>query len=283
MADLNFQYSLANSDNFRNHVLAQLISSAISILNETLNDVQTVSVSGGPTGGTFTLSSLPGVTVTKPGTLTSAANTVTGLPTTQDLFVGMSVTGTNVPANTTLATITSTTAGTLSANATGSGAQSLTFSGGGSVTVPFNCSAAQLQALLGALPGIGQANVICTGGPLPGTPIVVTFVNGEGNTPQLLMTILSNNLTGGTSPTPTVAHTTTGVAVALHDARAAQAKRWLTTNTDPGLLFRVCLGVSADATVAGQWNANGSLNGVSEATAAAAIANAVAANWNSFN
>ncbi len=74
------------------------------------------------------------------GTLTSGAGTVTGLPTTLDMWVGMPVEGVGVPAGTTVASITSASAITLSANATTSGVQSLRLfpfgygNGGGNAT-----------------------------------------------------------------------------------------------------------------------------------------------------
>lgn len=63
---------------------------------------------------------------TRSGTLVNGANTVTGLSSTLDLWVGMPVEGVGVPAGTTVASIASANAITLSANATASGAQTLT-------------------------------------------------------------------------------------------------------------------------------------------------------------
>lgn len=77
---------------------------------------------------------------TRSGTLTSGQNTVTGLSTTLDIFVGMPIEGAGVPAGTTVASITSTSTITLSANTTVSGVQSLRLfpfgygSAGGSTT-----------------------------------------------------------------------------------------------------------------------------------------------------
>jgi len=59
---------------------------------------------------------------------------------------------------------------------------------------------------------IGYSNVAVSGGPLPGTPVVVTFEGLLGNSLQPVMTIGANNLTGGSAPTPSVAHTTSGSA-----------------------------------------------------------------------
>jgi hypothetical protein len=75
--------------------------------------------------------------------------------------------------------------------------------------IPYNTTSSAIQAILNAVPGIAAVGgVTCTGGPLPTTPIVVTFVN-QGIQP--LMLAQSTLLTGGTTPAATVAHTTSGV------------------------------------------------------------------------
>ncbi len=63
---------------------------------------------------------------TQTGTLTSGSPTVTGLPDTTQLAVGMGVSGTGIAGGTTIQSVDSGTQITLSANATASGAQSLT-------------------------------------------------------------------------------------------------------------------------------------------------------------
>lgn len=76
------------------------------------------------------LTAVPGSTVALPtqsGTETATSATITGLTSTGILSVGMSVTGTGIPASTTIASIVSSTSITLSAAATGTGAQTLTF------------------------------------------------------------------------------------------------------------------------------------------------------------
>ncbi len=77
---------------------------------------------------------------TRSGTTVSGTAAVTGLSTTADLYVGMSVEGAGIPAGTTIASITSATAITLSANATASATVPITLfyygygSGGSSTT-----------------------------------------------------------------------------------------------------------------------------------------------------
>lgn len=78
-------------------------------------------------------------------------------------------------------------------------------------TVPYNAAAAAVQALLDAHPSIGTGQSVVTGGPLPGTPIVVTF-SGSLKTGlyQPDFAIVSNALTGGASPAGAWVHTTPG-------------------------------------------------------------------------
>src|SRR5262249_17709922 len=59
------------------------------------------------------------------GTLTNGSASVTGIPSTKGLVAGQAVTGTGVPAGTTIQSVNSATAITLSAKATASGAQNL--------------------------------------------------------------------------------------------------------------------------------------------------------------
>lgn len=57
---------------------------------------------------------------TRSGTTANAANTLTGLASTTDLYVGMPIEGAGIPAGTTIATITGAASATMSANATAS-------------------------------------------------------------------------------------------------------------------------------------------------------------------
>lgn len=85
-----------------------------------------------------------------------------------------------------------------------------------SVTTPnlaFSATAAAVQAALEALSTIGAGNVTATGGPLPGTPVVITFVNTLAGSNQPLITIVAPAFTGGTTPVATVAETTPGTGL----------------------------------------------------------------------
>jgi hypothetical protein len=101
----------------------------------------------------------------------------------------------------------------------GPAAATLTSAGGAAsvmttAAIPFNATAAQVQAALVALSSIGANNVVCTGGPLPAASVTITFSGALAPGPQPVITVGANSLTGGTSPAPTVAHTTTGAQIA---------------------------------------------------------------------
>ena len=83
--------------------------------------------------------------------------------------------------------------------------------GGAATILAFNASSATVQTALQALSTIGSGNVTCTGGPLPGTPVVCTFAGTKSTGFQALMTAYSGALTGGSSPTVTITHTTSGL------------------------------------------------------------------------
>lgn len=74
------------------------------------------------------------------------------------------------------------------------------------LTIPYNASAVTLLGLLEALSNIAPGDVTVTGGPLPGTPLVVTFLSTSawGNDDVPLITVTTNSLTGGSSPTMTI-------------------------------------------------------------------------------
>lgn len=81
---------------------------------------------------------------------------------------------------------------------------------GQATIVAWDATASNVQSALQALSTIGSGNVTCTGGPLPGTAVVCTFAGTKATGQQPLMTTYSGNLTGGSSPTVAVAHTTPG-------------------------------------------------------------------------
>jgi hypothetical protein len=87
----------------------------------------------------------------------------------------------------------------------------LTFMGATTATIAYNAAAAAVQTALVALATIGTGNVVCGGGPLPGTPVTITFQGTLASQPLPLITANGAGLTGGSSPTASVARTTQGV------------------------------------------------------------------------
>lgn len=89
------------------------------------------------------------------------------------------------------------------------GTYTLTFSGQTTSPIAYNATASAVQAALEALSNISAGDVVCAGGPHPGTPVTVTFGgNYDGsNVPQMTAT---GSFTGGTSPAVTVTTTTPG-------------------------------------------------------------------------
>lgn len=86
----------------------------------------------------------------------------------------------------------------------------ISYAGQTTGAIAYNASAANVDTALEALSNIAAGEVVCAGGPLPGTAVTVTFANGLGSTNIALMTADSTNLTGGTTPTASIATTTTG-------------------------------------------------------------------------
>jgi hypothetical protein len=83
------------------------------------------------------------------------------------------------------------------------------FGGQTSAPIPYNATAAQLQAALVAMTSIGPGGVVCTGGPLPAA-ISCAFAGLNAVKPLALMTF-TDGYTGGSSPATAVSTTTAGV------------------------------------------------------------------------
>lgn len=91
------------------------------------------------------------------------------------------------------------------------GTFTLTFQGQTTSPIAFNATAATVVAALQALANVGATGATATGGPLPTTPVVVTFAGNLANTGLSLITANSAGLTGGSSPAVTVTRTTAGL------------------------------------------------------------------------
>jgi hypothetical protein len=85
------------------------------------------------------------------------------------------------------------------------GTFTLTASAGTTSPIPYNATATQVATALVALSGVDAADVVVTGGPLPGTPVVITWTGKFQGEAQTLLTANATALTGGTTPavTPT--------------------------------------------------------------------------------
>lgn len=90
------------------------------------------------------------------------------------------------------------------------GTFTLTYAAATTAAIPWNATAGQVQAALIALAGVGPGSVEVIGGPLPLIDMAVKF-DGALNGTVTAITATSTGLTGST-PTITVAHTTTGAS-----------------------------------------------------------------------
>jgi hypothetical protein len=164
-------YSMSGIDGrnppFLQRVIAAMVTAAINVVSEATNDVQTVTITGTPTGGTFTLNN------------------------------------------------------------------------NGAITAPilFNATAGTVQLALGS-------NTIVTGGPGPGTPYTVTFVNAQAATPEPVITSTSA-FTGGSSPAVSITHTTVGLGFVNHTARLNLARLILKEPLSFGMLFALAAATNA--------------------------------------
>ena len=98
---------------------------------------------------------------------------------------------------------------TITGSPTG-GTFTLTFGGQTTAATAYNATAATVQANLEALSTIGSGNVSVSGS--AGGPYTVTFQNDLGYTNVAAMTASGASLTGGSSPSVTIATSTAGSA-----------------------------------------------------------------------
>lgn len=91
------------------------------------------------------------------------------------------------------------------------GSFTLTYAGQTTAAIPYNATASAVQSALEALSNIAVGDVACTGGPLPGAAVDVTFTGALAGRNVDQMTATSS-LTGGTAPAVTVTTVTAGGA-----------------------------------------------------------------------
>jgi hypothetical protein len=89
----------------------------------------------------------------------------------------------------------------------------LSFRGVQTAAIAFSATAAAIQAALEALSTVGVGNVVCAGGPLPGSPVTITFQGTLAGQNQPMIAVASQAFTGGTTPAAAVAETTPGVGL----------------------------------------------------------------------
>lgn len=97
---------------------------------------------------------------------------------------------------------------TITGTPTGGGF-TLTKDGQTTTSLAFNADKNAVEDALELLSTIGVGNVRVTGGPAPGTPLVITFVNDLGRRDISVMTA-AHTFTGGASPAIAVTTTTAG-------------------------------------------------------------------------
>lgn len=90
------------------------------------------------------------------------------------------------------------------------GAFPVSFKGSPNASIAFNETAAAADTKLEALSTIGAGNVAVTGGPLPGTPLTVTFTGTLAGQNVEKLVASKTGLTGGTNVAVTVATSVIG-------------------------------------------------------------------------
>lgn len=111
---------------------------------------------------------------------------------------------------------------TITGSPTG-GTFTLTWGGHTTTAIQWNSSAAAMQTIIQATTGFGAGTALCTGGPLPATPINVEFAAALGFAAQATFTH-TDSLTGGSSPAvvPSVAQVGQGWTTASASSYTVQ-------------------------------------------------------------
>lgn len=126
------------------------------------------------------------------------------------------------------------------AGAPGSGTFGLRYDDEDTPLLGYDSSAAEIEAALEALPTVGAGNVDCSGGDLPGTPIVITFANalsGVDLAPiEVIYGVTAETVAGTGSPGMSVKTTQTKLT-SLVVTENSGPNDWNTpTNWDTGTL-----------------------------------------------
>lgn len=111
------------------------------------------------------------------------------------------------------------------------GTFTLMLAGQSTAAIPSNATAAQVQAAVQAVLSVGAGNVVATGGPLPGTPITLTYggILAGVNMPDLIPN--AYGLTGPAGQTVVCATTTQGAPATGYNASPGQTLMDTSTGT----------------------------------------------------
>jgi hypothetical protein len=90
------------------------------------------------------------------------------------------------------------------------GTFTLTYAGQTTAPIAYNADAQTVENALEALSNIASGDVVVGGGPLPGTPVTVTFTGNLAGQNVGALTANGASLTGGTDPAISVSETTPG-------------------------------------------------------------------------
>lgn len=101
----------------------------------------------------------------------------------------------------------------------------LIFSGQTTAAIAYDADAAAVQAALEALPNVAPGDVAATGGPLPGTAVVLTFGGAYAATDVPAITVGTENITGGNA---VVSQVTQGVAGSSFEVEFSRRDNTLT-------------------------------------------------------
>jgi len=123
----------------------------------------------------------------------------------------------------------------------GAGTFGLSYEGEETAALAYNASAATVQTALEGLTTVGTGNVVCTGGDLPGTAVVMTFQNALGGTDLNMVAVIGGTTaeTQAATDGPEIEVTTTQAPLTHTTTTAAEGPNdWKTaanwdTNTVP--------------------------------------------------
>lgn len=97
------------------------------------------------------------------------------------------------------------------------GTFTISWSGQTTAAIAYNATAAVVQAALEALSNIAVGDVVCTGGPLPGTTVTITFGGELAGLDNAEITATTTNLTVTDPTTVAIATTVPGVAATTNE------------------------------------------------------------------